>query len=279
MALTQDQRQFIVTTPLEKDVLLFYNMHGSEELGRLFKYELDLLSTDANINLDDVLGEQLTVELMLANDKKRHFNGYVSSFRYMGMQDDYHLYKATLRPWLWFLTRSADCRIFQNKKVPDIIKEVFRDFGYSEFEDQLSGEYRQWEYCVQYRETAFNFVSRLMEQEGIYYYFKHEQGSHTLVLADSISAHNRISDYEQIPFYPPQQKERREGEYVDNWFVSKGIEPQRFTLSDFDFTKPKSSLEVRQTIEDGYADFEIFDYPGEYTELDAGQAAARARAE
>jgi type VI secretion system secreted protein VgrG len=279
MALTQDQRQFVVTTPLEKDVLFFYNMHGNEELGRLFKYELDLLSADANINLDDVLGKQLTIELTLANDKKRYFNGYTSSFRYMGMQDDYHLYKATLRPWLWFLTRSADCRIFQNKTAPDIIKEVFRDFGYSEFEDQLGGEYRQWEYCVQYRETAFNFVSRLMEQEGIYYYFKHEQNSHTLVLADSISAHGRISDYEQIPYYPPQQKERREGEYVDDWFVSKGIESQRYTLSDFDFTKPRSSLEVRESIEDGYADLEIFDYPGEYTELESGQAAARARAE
>ncbi|MGD8594273.1 MAG: type VI secretion system tip protein TssI/VgrG [Gammaproteobacteria bacterium] len=279
MALTQNQRQIKVTTPLEKDALLFYNMHGNEELGRLFKYELDLLGTDANINLDDVLGKQLSVELALAKDKKRYFSGFASSFRYMGMQEDYHLYKATLRPWLWFLTRTADCRIFQNKTVPDIIKEVFRDFGNSEFEDKLSGEYRQWEYCVQYRETAFNFVSRLMEQEGIYYYFKHDQNGHTLVLADSISAHGRISDYEQIPYYPPQQRERREGEYVDDWFVSKGIEPQRYTLSDFDFTKPKSSLEVRESIEDGYADYEIFDYPGEYTELETGQAVARARAE
>lgn len=279
MALTQDQRQIIVTSPLEKDVLLFYTMRGNEEMGRLFKYELDLLSTDANINLDDVLGKQLTVELALANDSKRYFNGYASSFRYMGMQEEYHHYKATLRPWLWFLTRSADCRIFQNKTVPNIIKEVFRDFGYSEFEDKLSSEYRQWEYCVQYRETAFDFVSRLMEQEGIYYYFKHQQDVHTLVLADSIAAHSRVAEYEKVPYYPPQQQERREGEYVDEWCVSKGIEPQRYTMSDFDFTKPRSSLEVRESIEDGYADLEIFDYPGEYTELESGQAVARARAE
>ena len=279
MPVKQEQRQISVSGPLDQDVLVFYSMTGSEELGRLFKYELDLLSTDANINLDDVLGKSLTIQLVMANDNHRYFNGYASNFRYMGMQEDYHLYKATLRPWLWFLTRSADCRIFQNKTIPDIIKEIFRDFGYSDLEDQLSETYQPWEYCVQYRETAFNFISRLMEQEGIYYYFKHQQDSHTLVLADSISAHCRVSDYEQISFYPPQQQERREGEYIDNWFVSKGIEPQRYTLSDFDFTKPKSSLEVRESIEDGYSDFEIFDYPGEYSELEVGQAAARARAE
>lgn len=279
MAITQDQRQISVSGPLEQDALLFYRMVGSEELGRLFKYELDLVSTDANINLNDVLGKPLTVQLAMANEKKRYFNGYASGFRYMGLQGDYHLYKATLRPWLWFLTQSADCRIFQNKTVPDIIKEVFRDFGFSEFEDQLTEHYKQWDYCVQYRETAFNFVSRLMEQEGIYYYFKHQQDSHTLVLADSISAHARVSDYEQVPYYPPQQQERRESEYIDDWWVSKGIEPQKYTLSDFDFTKPKSSLEVRQAIEDGHADFEIFDYPGEYSEPDDGQAAVRIRAE
>ena len=88
-------------------------------------------------------------------------------------------------PWLWFLTRTSDCRIFQEKTVPDIIKEIFRDHGFTDFEERLSGSYRTWVYCVQYRETDFNFVSRLMEQEGIYYYFKHENGKHTLVLADS----------------------------------------------------------------------------------------------
>jgi len=279
MPAKQKQRQISVSTPLQQDLLVFYRMNGSEELGRLFKYELDLLSSDANINLDDVLGKPLTVELAMANNKKRYFNGYASNFRYMGILETHHVYKATLRPWLWFLTRSADCRIFQNKTVPDIIKEIFRDFGYSEFEDNLSDTYKQWEYCVQYRETAFNFVSRLMEQEGIYYYFKHTQNTHTLVLADSISAHSSISGYEQIPYYPPQQQERREGEYVDDWFVSKGIEPQSYTLSDFDFTKPRSSMEVREFVEDGYPDFEIFDYPGEYTDLEAGRAAARARAE
>ncbi|WP_038825311.1 type VI secretion system tip protein VgrG, partial [Pseudomonas aeruginosa] len=86
-------------------------------------------------------------------------------------------------PWLWLLTRTSDCRIFQNQKVPDIIKQVFRDLGFSDFEDALSRSYREWEYCVQYRETSFDFVSRLMEQEGIYYWFRHEQKRHILVLS------------------------------------------------------------------------------------------------
>ncbi len=90
-------------------------------------------------------------------------------------------YRVSLRPWFWLLTRTSDCRIFQNHTVPDIIKQVFRDLGFSDFEDSLSGSYREWEYCVQYRETSFDFVSRLMEQEGIYYYFRHEKARHVLV--------------------------------------------------------------------------------------------------
>ncbi|WP_455203662.1 type VI secretion system Vgr family protein [Kaarinaea lacus] len=279
MATTQDQRQFSVSTPLEQDVLLFYRMSAIEELGRLFKYEVELLSEDANINLDDVLGKVISVNVELADNKRRSFHGYVSRIQYLGMQDEFHLYHATLRPWLWFLTRSADCRIFQTKTVPDIIKEVFRDFGFSEFEDQLSANYKQREYCAQYRETAFAFISRLMQQEGIYYYFKHDDQQHSLVLADSISAHSRVPENEQIPFYPKQEHERREADHLDDWYVSRDYESQRYTLNDFDFTKPKASLEVRENVEDGRDDYEIFDYPGEYSELEDGQAVARTRAE
>ena len=94
-----------------------------------------------------------------------------------------------VRPWLWFLTRTADCRIFQEMTVPDILKKVFADHGAADFKFELTGTYRKWTYCVQYRETDFNFVSRLMEQEGIYYYFRHTDGQHTLVLTDSTSKH------------------------------------------------------------------------------------------
>ena len=166
MAQMQTARPVEIITPLGDDVLLFHRMTATEELGRLFQFELDLLSMDPNIKFEDLLGQNVTIRLELPKDKIRYFNGFVSRFSQEGTFDDFNAYSVTVHPWLWFLTRTADCRIFQKKKVPDIIKEVFRDHGFTDFEEALSGSYRTWEYCVQYRETDFNFVSRLMEQEG-----------------------------------------------------------------------------------------------------------------
>ena len=111
----------------------------------------------------------MTVRLTLPQGETRYFNGFVSRFCHLGPQGRYNAYHATLRPWLWFLTRTADCRIFQDRTVPDIVKTVLQEQGFTEIEENLSETYRTWEYCVQYRETDFNFISRLLEQEGIYY--------------------------------------------------------------------------------------------------------------
>ncbi len=116
-----------IVTPLGEDVLLFHGMNAREEMGRLFEYQLELLSAKDDINLDDILGKNVTVKLALPDDKTRYFNGYVTRFAQGGMYGRYHRYVATVRPWLWFLTRTADCRIFQEMNVPDIIKEVFAD--------------------------------------------------------------------------------------------------------------------------------------------------------
>lgn len=200
MSAVQTHRLIEISTSLGDDVLLFHHMEAREELGRLFEYRVNLLSEDEQISFDDILGQKMTVRLDLPDGETRYFNGVVSQFAYTGRYRHFASYRAVLSPWLWFLTRTADCRIFQNKTVPDIIKEVFREHGFTDFDDLLSGQYRTWEYCVQYRETDSNFVSRLMEKEGIYYYFKHEKDKHTLVLADSIGAHSRIPGYERVPY-------------------------------------------------------------------------------
>jgi len=177
MAATQSDRFIGVSSPLGGDELLFRRMSAYESLGRLFEIHLELLSTSETINLDDVVGQDMTVRLEVQDGSDRYFNGFCSEFSQTGRLGRYVTYEAVLRPWLWFLTRTADCRIFQEMTVPDIIKDVFREHGFSDFEESLSATYRTWEYCVQYRETDFNFVSRLMEQEGIYYFFKHEDGA------------------------------------------------------------------------------------------------------
>ncbi|HEX5046090.1 MAG TPA: type VI secretion system tip protein TssI/VgrG [Gammaproteobacteria bacterium] len=268
-----------ISTSLPPEDLLFLAMEGTEELGRPFVYQLDLVSSKDDIDLEALLGHDACVELDLPAGGTRYFHGYITDVAQTGSEGRYVSYRAHLRPWLWLLTRSADCKIFQEQSVPDIIKDVFRFHGFSDFKDTLSRTYTKWEYCVQYRETAFNFVSRLMETEGIYYYFIHEQGKHTLVLADSYSGHQTQPGYEQIRFVP-QSKSVSE-EYISEWLLSKSVQPGTFAMISYDFTKPRANLGVNSAIsrEHAHSEYEVFDYPGEYEERDDGDSYARARIE
>jgi type VI secretion system secreted protein VgrG len=169
MVATQHLRSVEVTSPLGADRLLLRRMTAVDGLSRPFEIDLHLLSTDPAIALSDVLGQPMTVRLDLPENHRRFFNGIVSRFCYQGSFGDFASYEARVRPWLWFLSRTADCRIFQSKTVPDIVKELFHKHGFSDFRDLTTQTYRTREYCVQYRETDFDFVSRLMEEEGIYY--------------------------------------------------------------------------------------------------------------
>ncbi|MCB2263993.1 MAG: type VI secretion system tip protein VgrG [Candidatus Thiosymbion ectosymbiont of Robbea hypermnestra] len=281
MPLSQQERSLAVATPLGEDVLLVRAMHATEHLSTLFAYELELLSTDIDIQPEDLLGQPVTVRLDLPDGGIRYFNGLVNRFAHTGFEGALAIYQATLAPWTWFLTRTADCRIFQEKKVPDILKEIFREHGYTDFEEALSGDYRQWVYCVQYRETDFNFISRLMEQEGIYYYFKHENGKHTLVLADDYSAHGAVAGYGEIPYYPPSEKALRERDHIHEWSLAQVVQPGAFTHTDFDFTAPRKNLLAKRQHPKShpYADLEIYEYPGGYVSSDDGESYARVRIE
>jgi type VI secretion system secreted protein VgrG len=161
-----------ITTPLGDDVLLLRGFSAHEEISRLFEFDLDLLSENKEIDFNDIIGQNVTIRMELPEGGQRFWNGFINRF----VQDaspglQFAQYRATMVPWLWFLTLTSDCRIFQDKTVPEIVTQIFTDLGFSDIEDRLSSSYRTWIYCVQYRETDFNFVSRLMEQEGIYYYF------------------------------------------------------------------------------------------------------------
>ena len=277
---TQKNRELAIETPLGEDVLLLVRMSGAEELGRLFEYNLELASENQQLKADDIVGKNVTMRLDLGAGRTRYFNGHVSSFSQLTGAGQLARYRATVVPWLWFLTRTADCRIFQETTVPDIIKQVFRDLGFTDFEDGLTGSYRTWEYCVQYRETDFSFVSRLMEQEGIYYYFKHENGKHSLVLADSYSAHEPYPEFEEIAYHPADMGTAAE-ECISDWVVETRLQPGSCALQDFDFTNTKKDLNARAIInrEHAHADFEIYDYPGQYAETGDGEEYARKRIE
>ena len=268
-----------IVTPLGDDVLLFHGMSAREEMSRLFEYQLDLLSVKDDVKLDDILGKNVTVKFALPDDQTRYFNGYVTRFAQGGMHGRYHRYIATVRPWLWFLTRTADCRIFQEMKVPDIIKAVFADHPSADFKLELTGTYRKWIYCVQYRETDFNFVSRLMEQEGIGYYFRHTDGHDTLVLTDSTSKHSPVSGYEKLSFVAPTEQVKPDLEHVHAWDFGREIQPGVYVHDDYDFERPSVELKTNKSLPRGYrpSDSEVYDYPGEYVERGDGEQYASIR--
>jgi len=272
-------RTMEITTPLGDDVLLFHSMHAREEMARLFEYQLDLLSKKVDVDMDDVLGQNVTVKLALPDDSTRFFNGHVTRFSQNGTYGGYYRYSAVVRPWLWFLTLTSDCRIFQDMTVPDILKAVFSEHPMADFKFELTSPYRQWKYCVQYRETDFNFVSRLMEQEGIYYYFRHTDGHNTIVVTDSYVGHKASPGYEEIPFIAPDRLVRPDTEHIIDWDFSREVQPGVYVHDDYDLERPSVELRTRKALARNYAgsDYEMYDYPGLYLETSDGEQYAEVR--
>jgi type VI secretion system secreted protein VgrG len=277
---TQDSRVFELKTPLGKDVLMLREMRGVEAMSQPFEWDLEVVSTDGDVDPDNILGKTVSVGLTLPNGKKRFFHGFVSEFSIGGWLQNYHVYRAVVRPWYWLLTRTADCKIFQEMTVPQIFEDVVKQYKLTDYKLDLAGTYEPWDYCVQYRETDFNFLSRLLEQEGIYYYFTHEENKHTMVLTDDPGKHKTLAGYEKVPYYAPGGKDTlRERDHLETWSWTKAVLPGTFATTDFDFEKPRKSLSGSDTIARKHqkADFEIFDYPAELSKLEASQSTLTAK--
>src|SRR2546429_2846591 len=191
---TQDKRPLSVQTPLGKDVLLLVGMAGHEAISELFNFHLNLLAEDASkVKFDKLLGQKITVGLKLPNEKERYFNGICNRVSQGGRSegDVFTAYHLEIVPQFWLLTRRSQSRIFQHITIPDILKNVLDGLDVT-FE--IQGTFHPRDYCVQYRESDFNFASRLMEEEGIFYYFKHDNGKHTMVVADNAGAYYDLRD-------------------------------------------------------------------------------------
>jgi type VI secretion system secreted protein VgrG len=282
MALIQATRIATLNTPLGGDTLVFQSFSLSEELGRLFSLDITAASERGDLKADDLLGKGVSVELQCPRGGVRYFHGFVSRFsRIPRPGTRYYGYQLTAVPWLWFLTRHSDCLIFQNKTLQDIMRDVFSRRGFSDFKFQLSGDYTPWEYCVQYRETDFNFVSRLMEQEGVYYYFEHEKDKHTAVFADSPAAHQAFPKYENLTFSALTSIHERDQEHVYEWVAESRHHSGKHLYTDYDFTRPNTDLKTPQSNPGRFAqsEFEIYDYPGEYDKRSDGEQWSRVRME
>ncbi|HKI00443.1 MAG TPA: type VI secretion system tip protein TssI/VgrG [Thermoanaerobaculia bacterium] len=278
MAWTQDNTYLSISTPLGKDKLLLRGFAGEERLSELFHFSLRMQSETLDLDFTQIVGKSATITVLLADGSNRYVNGIVSRFVQAGADQVFATYHAELVPWLWLCDLTADCQIFQNKSTPDIIKQVFSDLGFTDFKDSLTATYDPREYCVQYNETAFEFVSRLMEDEGIFYYFEHADGKHTLVLADDSAAAAAVPGAATVAVGAYSNWEQQN--LVTRCDIEERVVSGKYALDDFNFETPSTDLlaSVDSTVVTG-TKRRIYEYPGGFIAKAKGDSRAKLRIE
>ncbi|MEL6478803.1 MAG: type VI secretion system tip protein TssI/VgrG [Pseudomonadota bacterium] len=253
-----------------------------EGLSKITETVVEFMSSDLDLDLQKVVGERLHLEIDAPEKKTRYFQGHCISAEYLGAHAGRGYFRAILRPWMWFLTRTSNCRIYQDKTVIEVIKEIFKDRGFSDFKDSTKQKFAKREYCVQYRETDYDFICRLMEEEGIYFFFTHEKTKETLVLADDASAHKAVESAAKIDFFFREPEYRRKDDHIFEWRGGESVQTGKVTLQDYDFEKPKSDLKSVKALSKGkhsHKSYEIYDYPGHHRDTKTGEHHARVKVE
>ena len=276
MPVTQDSRVLAVDTPLGPDALILRAVEGEEGVSRPFRFTLVMESEAASIDPAAVLGKPARVTIALPSGGERLVHGLVSRFRQAGSVEAHVRYEAELVPWLWMLSLSMDCRIYQHLSVPEIVTAVFDELGYEDYRLQLVRSYPPREFCVQYRETHLDFVSRLLEDEGILYFFEHEAERHRLVLADHPAMMPACPGLPELREAPTGSAVWRDDVYT-SLAIDRAVRTRAVALADYSYLAPSASL-VTSLASDGGAP-EAFDYPGGYVELAEGERYARLRLE
>lgn len=256
-----------------------FELTGREALSELYEFKLRFKSEDANIDCQGLIGEVAAIEMETQGGSARYFSGQMVRFSALGKRGKYWLYEATIAPKLWHASRTSDFKIWQNLTVQDIGDEILGKHAIR-YEWRLKQPLKNWVYKVQYGETDLAFLTRWLEHEGIYYWFKHSQDGETLILADHFSTPDPFDGYESIPFYPPDEAREDLDHYWD-WHVTREPEPGRLSHSDYDFQKPANDLIAESNDPRGHLfdQYEIYQYPGNYTESADGNRYAAARLE
>ena len=286
--LTQENKLLSIDTPLGKDVLLLAKLYGQESLSDLFLFDIELFSEKQTIAFEDIIGKNVTVSIFLPDGSKRYLNGLISRFSQefgvsglsgSGLRS--YCYSATMVPWPWLLTRTSNSRIFQNLSVPDIVEKVFSDKGFTDYKVNISRSYEQREYTVQYSESDFNFVSRLLEEEGIFYFFEHEDGKHTMVLADHSEANKPCPTQESVRFKLSDKDYFNQEDQIDSLKMVKEIQAGKYSLNDYNYEIPNMDLKVTSDTTQalGPGEREKYDYPGGYSKRNMGDSLATLRME
>ena len=269
----QDNRSVKVKDPFGTNELVFARLSYAEQLSQPFHCEVALLSEKGDLDPDQILGKPMCVSLATTDTTPlRYFHGVVTEFEQVGYNDRFHEYRAILRPWFWLLTRTADCRVFQGKTVTEIFQEVCHQAGFADMDLRAHSD-QVLEYCVQYRETDFNFLSRLLEREGIFYFFEHSENKHVMVLASDVGECKSVNGYASVPFYPaPAQgaPPMRERDHLQTWSFQKSLLPTTFASRDYSFEHPTPVPAGTSSISRSYGSFEVYDFPAESEALTSG---------
>lgn len=274
-------RHINVTTVLG-DELRFKSLEGSERLSDLFQYRVELVAERVDIDLEQLLGTPLDIRVEIEQGQ-RYFQGLITQLQYIEPLDTtqrQHIYRCHVEPWLWLATQNTDNRIFQHLTVPMILARVLEKYPFS-YELRLQESYREWPYCVQYDESDFQFMSRLMEFEGIYYYFEHQEGEHKLVLVDSGSAHRPLPSGDTlINYHADDQSTPSHGPVIQDWSAVDRLYSDKHTMVDYDFEKASVKLDVSHTVSkhDGKT-MEIYEPLPGYFEVSDGERYVRIAAE
>lgn len=279
--LSQDKRSGSLSTPLGADKLVLSRFDASEGVGELFDYRVEALSLDGDIDFDQLLGLNATVTLNEPSGGKRHFDGVVTETQWLGVRGQYHAYRLVLRPWLWVLSQRSDCFIYHEKSVTDIVSDVFGRHGaLADFEDRTTNSYDPIEYCVQYRESDMAFVTRLMEEFGISWYFVHSDGAHRLVMVDTNSSCDTVEGGSRR-YIPLTGQDRRSEQCLYHIIPERRFTTGKSTYRDYNFKTPSANMEASQSGVGTYehADKETYDYPGRYIDQGKGRTVAQVKQE
>lgn len=281
----------LLNHPLPEEQFFLKSLKGREVLSELHGYLLEALSPDPNLPIENLVGHSVCVEIGLPLMQKRYIHQHITHIALVDKEGQYIRYNAQLRPWLWFLTQNRDWKVFQRQSTIAILKQIFADYPMAVFEDRTSKTYPERRYCVQAGESDAQFVMRLMEQEGIYFFFEHTANHHTLILADDLSAHPSGSKAATLPF---KRTTSTDDIYVDVehfsvWSSQRAISNHHIIANDYDYFQPAANLEKQKTPQTGMGSrlmHSIYQWGGQHYERGRGehfaevqQQAARAQEE
>ena len=280
---SQENRTIGIETPLGPDKLVLLSFSGEERISGLFQFELRLLSHEERINPIDIVGKPVDFYVRHADDEKRYFNGVVNRFTYAGKDDRAHYYSAEVVPWMWFLTKGSDCRVHETQKAKnatDIIDGLLSELGFTDYNWDVKRAPEMREYCVQFRETHYDFITRLLAEEGIYFYFQHEQGSHKLVMTDHANGGYDCKDNAVQLLSNLSQPEVTDN--LTGWHHQYEFTSGKYSLTDYNFETPSTSLLLNKnsliSLKDN-AKLEFYDFPGLFGQKGLGEALTKLRME